>query len=276
MPTISSLPSFKKPPIVELALGVQFDTLPNLKSSHFGAWWSNLRKEFPRIEEYPPLPEVVETFDASISIPKSFELRLVSHNPVRYWFLKDSGRELIQIQANRLIVNWRKINDNDSYPRFHSVRDLFSKTLASFCDFLDENNLGPLIPNQCEVTYVNHIRHGEGWKTHDQFGDVFAFYSGIMSDSHLKSPEAINTNMTFIFSDESQKPIGRFHVDIASQYRIDDKSPIFAMNLTARGAPISKDIKGVLQFLELGHERGVRGFTSLTTAKMHKIWEREY
>jgi hypothetical protein len=49
---------------------------------------------------------------------------------------------------------------------------------------------------------------------------------------------------------------------------------MFLLTLTARGRPGSDGIPGVLQFLDVGREWIVRGFTSITTATMHKIWGR--
>jgi len=45
--------------------------------------------------------------------------------------------------------------------------------------------------------------------------------------------------------------------------------------LTVRGAPQTQDSNGVFGLLDKGHEAIVRGFTSITTAEMHKVWERK-
>ena len=46
------------------------------------------------------------------------------------------------------------------------------------------------------------------------------------------------------------------------------------MNLTARGAPLTDDLDGVLGFLDIGHEAIVTTFDAVTTSEMHTLWEK--
>jgi hypothetical protein len=43
----------------------------------------------------------------------------------------------------------------------------------------------------------------------------------------------------------------------------------------ARGRPDGAGIDGVLRFLDIGHEWGVRAFLALSSAKMQIAWGRE-
>jgi hypothetical protein len=45
--------------------------------------------------------------------------------------------------------------------------------------------------------------------------------------------------------------------------------------LTARGEPLTGDLDGVLDFIDLGHEWIVRAFESVTSDVMHDLWEKE-
>jgi uncharacterized protein (TIGR04255 family) len=274
MAKVSTLPSYKKPPIIELALGVQFDNLSKVKTSHLGAWWATIKDKFPKVEEHPPLPEITESYE--IDPQKTVQFRFAGIvPPIRCWFLNESGNELVQVQSNRFVYNWRKQKDEDAYPRFQKISSLFSEMFNNFTSYIEKFELGKIVPNQCEVTYVNHIQPGVGWEKHNQIGNVFPSYTDQRSDDFLNAPESVGVNLGYVFRDAATKPLGRLHVSISSEYRIADKLPILVMNLVSRGAPFSPDMKGVLGFLEQGHDWNVRGFTSLTTKQMHKIWERE-
>jgi hypothetical protein len=51
-----------------------------------------------------------------------------------------------------------------------------------------------------------------------------------------------------------------------------DGGEVFAMNLTARGAPEGDGIDGVMKFLDRAHRTIVLAFTDLTTEEMHRVW----
>ena len=52
------LASFRKPPLHEVALMVQFEAVTELTSAHIGSFWQEVRGRLPHIQEQPPLPGV--------------------------------------------------------------------------------------------------------------------------------------------------------------------------------------------------------------------------
>ena len=59
------LPDFADPPVVEVALGVQFQPPVELSPLDLGPLRERWRDRFPRLEQQPPLPPVVEAERAS-------------------------------------------------------------------------------------------------------------------------------------------------------------------------------------------------------------------
>jgi uncharacterized protein (TIGR04255 family) len=168
------LPDYERPPLVEVVLSAQFVPLPRLTIAHLGLLWARFRAEFPVVEERPPLGQVVETFDAGSAPQAEVSFKVMDRPPSpRLWFLKDDQSELIQVQENRLIHNWRKMGAGDAYPRYERIRDRFRAELVQFESFLSDEGLGEFTPDQAEVTYVNHIVAGDGWTTHDELHRVF-------------------------------------------------------------------------------------------------------
>ena len=75
----------------------------------------------------------------------------------RLWMVNDNDTRLIQVQPDRLVVNWRKVGGDDVYPRYEAIREQFTAVVDKFSAFLAEQELDELRVNQCEITYINHI-----------------------------------------------------------------------------------------------------------------------
>lgn len=268
-----SLPDFADPPVVEVALSVQFDPLTSLRVPHLGLLWEEFRNRFPNTEEHPPLPPVIERF--GVRGPSGVSVQLETGLPMpRCWFLNEAGDELIQVQQDRFVHNWRKVGHGDKYPRYERIRETFKTELDTFCQFLDREQLGKLAPNQCEVTYVNHIASGKGWERHGQIGEVVTVWASRYSDTFLSEPEDVRFAVRYVIPDSSGAPLGRLFINVEPAYRTTDNQPVLVMQLIARGRPDGEGIEGVFRFLDTGREWIVRGFASITSSRMHEIWGR--
>jgi hypothetical protein len=151
----------------------------------------------------------------------------------------------------------------------------FRFALDTFKGFAASENLGEITPVQCEVTYVNHIQAGEGWSEHGELSNVVTTWQNTYSDSYLPAPEDVQFRARYQIADEDGKPLGRLYILFQPAYRSTDGKPIFAMNVIARGAPTPADLDGTFRLFDREHEWIVRGFASVTTPRMHKIWRRK-
>lgn len=98
-----TFPDFTKPPVVEVVCGVLFDPPVEFMLPHIGRFSERLGREFPNISEVNSLPPVIETF-------KDRPQNLVFARPPlpRVWFENAAGDQLVQLQRDRLLVNWKK------------------------------------------------------------------------------------------------------------------------------------------------------------------------
>lgn len=270
------LPNFRRPPVAETVLSLQFEPMSGLTSPHLGMLWAKFRKELPLIEEHPPLPVILEKFESpSPAQPARVEVTIEEKAPLpRVWFMNNTKTELIQMQSNRFIHNWRKIDGMESYPHYEPIREKFLGEVAILEEFLRDEGFGRLIVNQCEVTYVNHIEPSGTWDRHGQVDRVFTLWSRLANASFLPDPEAAELHARFLIPDEAGKPIGRLHVVVNPAWKKADGSPILTLNITARGVPIGEGIEGAFAFFDVGRKWIVKGFADLTTPEMHRAWER--
>jgi uncharacterized protein (TIGR04255 family) len=267
------LPDFRKPPLAETVLSLQFEPVARLRTGHLGLLWERFRKQLPVIEEHAPLPPVFENFKQPS--PPQVEVTFEEKLPVlRTWFLNEAGTELIQVQSDRFVHNWRKMEGIDPYPRYEPIRDRFRLEVAVLEQFLKDEKLGTLTVNQCEVTYVNHIEPSGVWGRHGEVDKVFVFSSGLNTGSFLTAPEDVALRMRFVIPDEAGNPVGRLHVVVQPAWKKSDNSPILALSLTARGVPFGEGVEGAFAFFDLGRRWIVKAFADITTPDMQRAWER--
>lgn len=146
------LPDFERPPVIEVALSVQFEPLSSFRAVHFGLLWEQFRSRFPRTQEQPALMPVIEKFGVR-SIPGqtvSFGIGIGAPE-FRCWFLDDLETQLIQIQRDRFIHNWRKTSEGSPYPRYKTLREKFKDELETFAAFLKSEGIAGTAPQPVRV-----------------------------------------------------------------------------------------------------------------------------
>lgn len=260
---MSELPEFDAPPVVEVALGVQFRILPALRGLTLAPLRERWRNRYPRLEEQLPLPSTVEG-----SLPGGPVVQLnVGLPSMRYWFLTNDGSELVQIQQDRLSVNWREGSLGSPYPRYPAMRQTFAKRLRDLMTFVAEEDLGVIRVNQVELNYVNavSVEPGETGK----LGRVLSTWRAA-SNHHLGEPEQVRLEMSFPIK-ELGTGASRLWVQMGPGQGGPNTSTVL-LTLLVRGAPTGEGQDEILSFLDDAHEHLVRSFAELTTPEMHAIW----
>ncbi len=268
---LTKLPEFKNPPVTEVALSVQFEPR-ELSPENFVSLALRLHElGYVRIEQHPPLQPAIERFGPPRG-PSRVVVELGSP-ATRHWFISQDDTRLVQVQPDRLVLNWRKTGEGDKYPRFEQINREFAENLSRFSAFVTDKELGELVPNQVEVTYVNHVRLADEMTSGLHLADVVGIAGSNYADGFLPLAEDERAVARYVFERDG-KPAGRLHINAHTAIDLEHGQPIVVINLTARGSPISEDIAGVLGFMEMGREWIVRGFADVTTRDMHKMWER--
>jgi len=263
----SDLPDFSNPPVVETVLSVQFDRLATVHSAHFGLYWNEIQERFPKTEERGELPPAVERQPELLAPGVGIQFEALEAPPTpRFWFINEDGTELIQLQRDRFIKNWRKVGEGDKYPRYERVREGFERDFSGFRDFAARHGLGTIHINQCEVTYINHIVAGEGWKTHADISNVFTVWQQ-PTTPFPGAAQDVTFRAKFPILDSNGAFAGRLYATMQSVVRLTDGAPMFVLDLTARG-----QIGEGTDFFDLGRKWIVRSFKELTTLEMHRVW----
>jgi uncharacterized protein (TIGR04255 family) len=263
---MGDLPKFERPPVVEVAMGVQFRPVFGLRGLALAPLREAWRSEYPRTEEQPPLAPSVE---GSPALTPQFQFNLVPVPITRQWFLDEAGIQLVQLQQDRLLINWRAGEPPAQYPRYRVLRQTFVDRFGELAGFVSGEGLGELEITQAELSYINAIDVGP-----DELGHIGQFlraWSGT-EGHHLGDPEQARLTLSFLVPGIGQPPV-RLYAEV-SPAQLESGQRVLFFTLTVRGHPGGKGLEEALKFMDEAREHLVRSFTELTTEATHEAWGR--
>ena len=163
--------AFDNPPINEIVIATYFNPpLVDFRSQHIGLFWKRIRNEFPLVRQQVPVglgPDIGP--DEPFPMP-------------RFWFVAHDDINLVQIQKNAFILNWRRREQNQ-YPGFQNVKATFDRLFGAFEDFLRlEVDTPQIVIDLCELTYVDVIGQSQYWSKPEDTCNVIPSFSILRAD----------------------------------------------------------------------------------------------
>lgn len=251
---MSDLPDYTTPPLNEVALGCRFVPVPGLTLPLIGAFWASRQDEYPLTEHAAPVADESGNLqvDPVTGVPWP-----------RLWMSSLDKTRLLQLQMDRVLVNWRRISDGNVYPRYPDLLSSFKRVFVAFKEFVAANcNGAELLVTGCELIYINHISlPGElsppqiaekifgsrAWLPSVSAGQVGPF--GWINSYHL--------------TDGS----GRLAIKIGPAVRLGDKKAVTVLELSVLGLPPpgqDSDAEKVEAWMDRAHHAIVSTFAEIT------------
>lgn len=274
-----TLPSYRQPPLVEVAISIRFTCQPDVNIAHLGAFWSQVRDRFSSVVSTQPI--VARGDDAGAKwTPPSIRFALSSTPDCRLQLSSPNDEAWMwQVQSDRLVVNWRKQPDA-SYPRYTATANEFHDAWRKWVQFLKDYGLQTKA-HAWEVTYVNEIPSGPGelWSTPEDWPDVLPglFGGPFHAETGLK---LAGLHGEWVW--DHHNPTARLLVNPIPTRRQD--RDVLMLNLTAKG-PIQADDdahkadatmrQSLANGLNLGHRLIVNTFDTLGSTKAKAHWKRQ-
>lgn len=264
--TDAPLPSFERPPVIEVAFSVQFAPLPGFTSIHYGQFLECVNDKYPKTEDRGPVADQFEPVTTPSVTAEAFNVPPLR----RVFYLDESGNFLLQVQPSRFMTNWRKLQDTDQYPRFAAPYTRFRDGWDVFLHFAEERRLGHPRADQYELTYINHLEAFDQPfpKAIEQLVPAFSWTS-TRSIDFLPFPSGIALVLRFPLPENN----GSLHLKMELGRRNRDQKGVLVVDFTARG-PALPDWSNMNSWFAMAHEWVVKGFTDLTSQEAHRHWGR--
>jgi uncharacterized protein (TIGR04255 family) len=186
------------------------------------------------------------------------------------FYIDTSGNFLLQVQPSRFLANWRRLRDEEEYPRFGATYRRFLEGWSTFLRFVRESGVGIPEANQYELTYINHISPREGGfpAEVESYMPIFSWSRG-QSLGFLPRPSSVSMRLRFPLPDNK----GALHLKVDHGRRKRDDKEALVVDFTARG-PAAPDWSDLEAWFATAHEHVVNGFTDLTSPAAHMHWGR--
>ena len=255
--TAQSTVKYQNPPINEIVCGIRFDSIKQLQSGHLGILWQKFMPDFPSTED-----------NSLMGLVSGEELREPNKFPLpRVWFIHKNKNELIQVQRNWFLHNWRKIRPNDEYPGYENTFKNFENYLSYFRAFLAEENLGSLVPKQYELTYIDLVPKGQGWENLDDLAKIFPNLLSVTNQNILLN-NVMGVNWQTILG--LPNSLGQLMVLIRDGHRISDNQQLLQIEFKALS---NQPYQPMQTWFETAHNAITQLFSNLVSEEIQeKFW----
>lgn len=258
--TEQSTIKYENPPIDEIVCGIRFDPIRHLQSGHFGILWQKFRPDFPRTEDQNLVGPVSQE---DLGGPDKMPLP-------RIWFIHSNENELIQVQRNRFLHNWRKRRPDDEYPGYKRVAENFEEYLSRFQEFLAEENLGNLEAKEYELTYIDLIPQGQGWEKLSDLEKAFPNLLSLTKQGMLSADVRVINWQTIL---GLPNDIGQLGIAIRSANKVSDNQQIIHIEFRALS---NRPYQPMHAWFETAHNTITELFSNLVNDEIQeKFWGRK-
>ena len=250
---------FDSPPVNEVVIATFFDPPPaDLRNEHIGLFWGEIRDRFPVVQQRPPtaIPDSL-TYDAGMVNPEFFPMP-------RYWFVAEDSINLIQVQKNAFMLNWRR-RDAD-YPSFTHIKPNFDRYYTVFSDFVRAELDVALEISSCELTYVNTVEQSEFWSgPSDTHRVINSFWVPDVDPQSSGHPD-FNCRYGYQVSDAM-----RIEIAISSGFATQQPStPVLILEIKATGRPERQTKSQADAWFDRAHAAIVGTFLHLTDSEIQR------
>ena len=250
---------FKEPPLIEIVFQIVFPTIDGFGPAHIGIFWTQLRDAFPTIQAAARVGLLTNLNVGSGTFPDN-----------RVWLVHKDSSQVIQIQDDRFMFNWRKTGESDGYPGFETLYPIFLDYFGRFVEFLDGEDLCPASATGFELTYINHIYEGV-WEKWDDIGAVFPAFD--WTDNPAKMPPLKGLRQ-FAHCDLPDNE-GELSITIDSRTHKQTQQKLINYEIKVTGSERDIALDSLDNVFLRAHERLVQTLVAMTSRAAQKSWKRQ-
>lgn len=250
---------YEKPPVVETGFRFTFPPIKGWNMFHLGLFWARLRERYPFAEARLPMGSV-EFDELDFRLGPEIHLEAL---PLRSFLLDKARNQLLQVQPNVFVRNWKAIEAEHKYCHYSDLKPMFQEDWAAYRQFLKDESLPEPNVFQCDVTYINHFVKGREWETLEDIGALFPRMKFEFKGALVTS-----------FSVAATVADNQVRMDAAPALR-PDGTPIIQLTLNVSGKPASTSEADSWAKLDDCHKLLVETFAEITSeALQSNVWKR--
>ena len=251
-------------------MAVGHDPLPNSSYGQLAELYNKYyAKDFPNTIDQPKLISGIP----NLGVPQMAALFEKNSVPTpRLWCIGEDEAYLVQLQDDWYARNWRGFPIEAEYPNFRKLAPLFKDGLQHLTEYF-ESKEAAFIPRSCEITYINHIPKPTDWNTLGEIEKVFTVWN--MPEESIEfpgQPDQVTFESVYPLKAANGEQCGHLIITAQSAAKLETGEELISLTLSARGVPLSADNKGIIDFMNLGHEWIVKSFNNIITDEARKKW----
>lgn len=257
----SQIVAFENPPVNEVVVSTYFNPpLSNFRNEHVGLFWERIKGEFPIVRQQLP-------------VGVGLEIAAEEPSPMpRYWFIAENDINLIQIQKNAFMFNWRR--RDEEYPRFHRhIKPTFDKYYGLFSEFIrtEFTTVEELAIDLCELTYINALEPCEFWKGPQDTKSVIPSFSIVQPGIDVSDSPGFNCNYAYEVAVDLQLNIGIRAATMTQQPEV----PVLIFEIKASGRLGKVEKPTTDEWFERAHDTIINSFSGMTNPDVQiNLWRR--
>jgi uncharacterized protein (TIGR04255 family) len=253
---------FDRPPVFEVVFGVQFAGQLSFRSFDGPQIHDVFKSSYPNVAEQTPIARINR---ALIVSPFS-----ASEGPrARWWFTSEDGHNLIQVQDDKFLKNWRALSvpTNAEYPGYENLKRTFLGDLKAFLEHAKSSGFGDNPIEAIQLNYINLIPFTEDQTERVFLKDYLTFFS-------LPENHRINGMELTWMHDAAPAEDGTLETFYNTVVTLGEMSGAGrGINLRIEGTTWKVD--DLESSFDRLHENIHDYFVKLTTDKLHRKWERQ-
>ncbi|MGA9884362.1 MAG: TIGR04255 family protein [Candidatus Acidiferrales bacterium] len=250
---------FERPPVVETSIGFYFTPIQGWTILEYGLLREKFKPKYPTSEFNHPVGQLQVQFGVGSNF---------SNIPVRVCFVDSANENLVQVQNNFVLHNWRRSDPSSLYQHYVRSREALQSDWQVFGGFLEEQSLklGQVV--RCEASYFNHLVQGEDWQDFSELPRLFPAWKGTEGKGVLSTPQMIGFSAWYV------RPQGMIQVVSQPALRQTDGKQIIQLTVTVNGVPIAQDEEALFRCLDDCHHAAVHAFAEFTSEDAQRRWGR--
>ncbi|WP_425616035.1 TIGR04255 family protein [Anatilimnocola sp. NA78] len=265
--------TYGQPPLVEVAMSVQFAPPKGFHLGHFGVLWSLMRGDYTQAKATQPIIPIPDDFgNKGPWLPQTLRLALIDSPECRLQMNSTDERWMCQVQQDRLVVNWRM--REGEYPRYDATWVRFKHAWSVLHQLFKEHELEAARPLIWELTYVNRIPAGELWKSPNDWPKVVP---GLWRNGVTDIPGARLHGLVGQWVWQADDECARVMVE--PKPHKDGPNENLYLHITSRGTfrfteQTSDSLERIERGLGIGHSMIVTTFDTIVSSDAKKAWKR--